>query len=63
MPTKAWGVFREGPKGFSLDVVWPTRKQADESANYCSYPVRVWPVEVDGAPRRHVQTPTEWAKD
>lgn len=36
----------DGTKKPRLDVVWPTRVQAVQSAGFCSYPVEVVRVEV-----------------
>lgn len=38
----AWAVMRlDGKGGATLDVAWPTKAQADQSAGFCSYPVEV----------------------
>lgn len=47
---EAWAVMRlDGPVP-TLDVVWPTKAQAEQSAGFCSYPVKVVPVSVEGLP-------------
>ena len=46
---EAWAVMKlENDGSRRLDVAWPTKAQAEQAAGFCSYPVEVVPVWIEG---------------